>query len=97
VILQSYHDMGTEGRRRLRKIGGAMLAFGVGLPMLIEPFIALSWVYWTFAGFVALAGLCLLWPEAGFVLLDRIVSAAARLIPAIRGLIRPERRTDGNA
>ena len=94
IILQSYQAMGPDGRRRLRKVGGCMLLFGIGMPMAIEPFLPLSWVYWTFSGFVAIAGLCLVWPEGGFFLLDKIANVLARFLPSkkLAEAVKPERR-----
>lgn len=94
LIMQSYERMGTVGRGRLRWIGGGMLVFGVGMPMVAELFMPLSWVYWTFSGFVAIAGLCLLWPEMGLVLLDRIAGVLARFLPSkkLADAVKPERR-----
>jgi len=94
LILQSYQAMGSRGRTRLRKIGGVMIGVGIVPPMAIEPFRPLHWVYWVFAGLVALAGLCLLWPEMGLVLLDRIGKVLARFLPSkkLSDVLTPERR-----
>lgn len=94
VIAQSYQAMGPEGRSRLRKIGGLMLAFGIGMPMVGELFLVLSWVYWIFAGFVAMAGLCLVWPELGIYVLDVVPKALIKIAPNTREILRPNRRDD---
>lgn len=94
IIMQSYQAMEPEDKRRLQKLGLGLTVFGVGMPMAIEPFVVLSWVYWTFSGLVAVAGICLLWPAGGFFLLDRIARTLARFIPSkkVEEVLRPERR-----
>lgn len=94
IVMQSYTDMTVGEKRQLRRLGFGMVVFGVGMPMGIEPFVSLHWVYWLFAGLVAVVGLMLLWPAAGFVVLDRLVAAAAKILPALRDVVRPERRDD---
>lgn len=94
VIAQSYQAMGPEGRKRLRIVGGCMMAFGIGMPMIAELFVVMSWVYWTFSAFVALAGLCLLWPEMGILLLSVIPNILARFWPAKKKALKPERRAE---
>lgn len=94
IIMQSYQAMGPQGRARLRMAGGGMMAFGIGMPMVAELFIPLSWVYWVFAAFVALAGLCLLWPEMGILLLNVIPRTVERFWPAKAKALRPERRAE---
>jgi hypothetical protein len=92
MIMQSYQAMGPEGRKRLRIVGGCMIAFGIGMPMVAELFVLLSWVYWVFAGFVALTGICLLWPEMGILLLNVIPNIVARFWPRGADKMKPERR-----
>lgn len=92
LLVQSYDRMGHDGRKRLRKIGSALLLCGVGMPMTIEPFIPLSWVYWTFSGFVSLVGLVFIWPEAGIWLFGAIPNVLARFWPKGADALKPERR-----
>ena len=92
IIMASYQAMGQNGRRRLRIAGGCMTTFGIGMPMVAELFMSLSWVYWVFSGFVAITGVSFIWPELGVLLFNVIPSILERFWPAKKSLLRPERR-----
>lgn len=94
LIMQSYQDMGTEGRRKMQKIGLGILLFTVAVPMTAGIFVELPTTYWLFSGVGMVLGLCLLWPQLGVWAVNAIPAAVSRLMPSkkLADALRPDRR-----
>ena len=93
MIMASFKEMGKKGRMRMRFSGSALMAFAVGMPMIAGLFVELSIPYWLFSGVIFFGGFCLLWPEMGLYLIDRVPAGIAKIMPT-RLLSRPDRRND---
>jgi hypothetical protein len=92
VIMLAYQAMDADLKRLLQKVGIGLVIFGVVMPMAIEPFIELSWVYWTFSLVVLVIGTCLLWPPIGIWVGNLLAGLAVKLVPATKDVLMPDRR-----
>lgn len=92
-IMQAYQGLDAESKKRFQGWGARMIAVGVILPMAIEPFIQLSWVYWGFSLVVIVIGVCLAWLPAGVWLGNLLASLTVKLVPRARDKLMPERRS----
>ena len=92
VVMLAYRDMDPELKRLLQRVGLWMVIFGAVMPMAIEPFVELSWVYWMFSLVIVVAGIGLLWPPFGVWLGNLLAELAIKLVPATKDVLRPDRR-----
>ena len=94
VLMVAYQRMDPDLKKLLQKVGIAMIAFGIAMPMVAELFMPLSWVYWLFAGGVVMLGACFMYMPIGIWFGNFLGGLAVKLIPALRGKLHVDRRAD---
>ena len=92
VLMVAYRNMDPETKRLLQKIGVGMIAFGMVMPMAIEPFIPLSWVYWGFSITVVSLGACFVYLPIGIWFGNLIGGLAVKLAPSLGSKFHVDRR-----
>ncbi len=92
AIAQSWQAMGPQGRRRLRGVGGTVMALSLLFPLVGGLFVELVVYYWIFSAAGFFGGLSLMWPEMGLALIDRVPAGIAKLLPTSL-LNRPDKRS----
>lgn len=92
VLMVAYQSMDPELKRLLQRAGLALIAFGIGMPMIAELFVSLWWGYWLFASGVVILGACLLYMPLGIWFGNFVGGLAAKLIPALRDKLHVDRR-----
>ncbi len=89
TIAASYDALGAKGVRRLRIWGGilatASTAAGLTVPVFADPPLA----YYMLVGVFFVAGIGMVWPQYGIMLIGSIPAGLAKLVPV---LTRAERR-----
>ena len=92
MVMQSFQDMGTKGRRKMQWAGGILMAMastaGLIVPLIATPPIA----YYILVGVIFVVGAGFFWPQYGVLILNAIPAGIAKIIPS-RLLSRPERRS----
>lgn len=90
-MMQSYLNMGQENRRFMRRLGVACWVFAA-LPQVAVIFLAreFSAFLWVFTFVVFFVGLCLIWPQAGAMVIEKLALPLMKLIPGKR----PDRRKE---
>ena len=97
VLMVAYQNMDAETKRLLQKVGVIMIGFAVAMPMAIEPFIQLSWVYWAFSLAVVGLGACFVYLPIGIWFGNFLGGLAVKVIPALRGKLHVEDRRGDSA
>lgn len=91
-VMQAYQSLDADSRKRFQIWGARMIAIGVVMPMAIEPFVPLSWVYWAFSLVIVVIGVCLAWLPFGVWLGNLLAGLAVKLVPRARNVLAPDRR-----
>jgi len=96
LVMQSYRDMGTHGRRRMQIAGSILMAASTAYGLTVPPFFTVPAVYLLFVGMIFLVGVGFFWPQYGAMALDTIPTAIAKVLPARRivDALYPDRRTE---
>ena len=93
VLMVAYQRMDPDLKKLLQKVGIGMIIFAVGMPMAIEPFVPLSWIYWAFSMCVVGLGACFVYLPIGIWFGNLITGLVVKVIPALRGKLHaPDRR-----
>ena len=92
VLMLAYQNMDPILKRLMQRVGIVLILFSVGMPMLIEPFVELSWIYWAFALAVTVLGVCLLYMPLGIWFGNTLGGLAVKLRPGLKGKFHSDRR-----
>lgn len=98
MVMQSYKDMGTKGRRKMQIAGGILMGLSslAGLTVPIVPGVVISFAYYILVGVFFLVGVGLFWPQYGVLVFNMIPTAIAKILPAkkVIDVMRPDRREE---